>query len=200
MGVTTRTRVANGSLGREPDRAVYEYRSRTSLLGLPLVHIRFGGNLTSRHTPVRAWIAVADIAVGRILAVGGIALAPLAVGGFVIGGLSFGGIGAGIGCYGGFALGVWVMGGLVVGLKTIGGFALAWIAAAGGIAVARQFAQGGIMIARHAGDAAAQAYLHDSAFFRYAPTLISRYLLPVLFLASLPAILRWHAGRKKHRQ
>lgn len=167
------------------------------VLGWPLIHIRFGGNLTTRHTPVTAWIAMGDIAVGGLLAVGGISVAPLAVGGFVIGGLSFGGIGAGVVCYGGFALGVWAMGGLVAGLKTFGGFALGWIAAAGGVAVARQFAQGGIMIARYAGDAAAQAYLRDSTFFQYAPLLISKYLLPCLVLAFLPSILRWHPGRKK---
>jgi len=200
MGVTTSARIANGTFGREPERAGYEYRSGISLLGLPLVHIRFGGDLTMRYTPVKAWIAMADIAVGRLLAIGGIAIAPLAVGGFVIGALSFGGIGAGILCYGGFAFGVWVMGGLVAGLKTYGGFALGWIAAAGGIAVARQFAQGGIMVARHAGDAAAQVYLRNSAFFHYAPVLISNYLLPILCLASLPTLLRWHAGRKKHRR
>jgi RNA polymerase sigma factor (sigma-70 family) len=198
-GIFTAMKTANNSSepGAGRGRAAYEYCSGVSLMGLPLIHIRFGGSLTTRHRPVKAWIAAGDIAVGGLLAAGGIAVAPLAIGGFVIGGLSLGGIGAGVLSYAGFALGVWAMGGLVVGLKALGGFALGWTAAAGGVAVARQFAYGGITVARHVGDAASQAYLSDSTFFRHAPALMTQYLLPGLILVSLPSILIWHAGRKK---
>ena len=62
--------------------ATLEYRSRAGLLGLPLLHVRFGG---ARRSPVKAWIALGDIAFGGLFAFGGVAIAPISSGGFALG-------------------------------------------------------------------------------------------------------------------
>jgi len=58
---------------------VWEYRSRFELLGLPLIHVRFGGSLGGRiedrlkrsMKPLKAWFAVTDtFAIGGFFAYG----------------------------------------------------------------------------------------------------------------------------------
>lgn len=181
------------------ERAAYEYRSGRSLLGLPLVHIRIGGPPTIRRQPVKAWIAIGDIAVGGFFAAGGIAIAPVALGGFVIAGVLFGGFGIGLLTYAGFGLGLCAMGGLVVGLNSMGGVAIAWNAAVGGIAVAREFAQGGVALALHANDGVSLAYVRNQVFFQYAYLLMTRWLLPTMLLATLPSLIMWGVMRRKSR-
>src|SRR5436190_10035799 len=117
---------------------LFEYRSRASLLGLPLVHIRLRGGLA--RGPVKAWIAAGDSAIGGLFAFGGLALAPISFGGFAAGLLTFGGCGIGILSLGGFSLGVWALGGFALGWQAIGGCAVGWSAAQGGVAVAHHIA------------------------------------------------------------
>ena len=92
---------------------VFEYRSKFSLLGLPLVHIRIRGGL--ERGPVEAWIAAGDAAIGVIFALGGLAVAPISFGGFAIGLLPFGGFAFGPLALGGFSLAIWSLGGFAVG-------------------------------------------------------------------------------------
>jgi hypothetical protein len=181
-------------------RLAFEYCSRISLMGLPLVRIRLGGPRAARYKPVKAWIAVGDVAFGGLFAMGGIAVAPVAFGGIAIGGVLFGGFGVGILAYAGFALGVWTMGGMVAGLEAIGGCAVAWKAAVGGIAVAHEFAQGGVALATHANDAVVQAYVGNNGFFRYAYLLMTKWLWPTMILATLPSLVIWQLARRKRRQ
>ncbi len=119
-----------------------EYCSNIRLLGLPLVHVAIGrGDATGRYRRgvATGWIAIGDVAVGVILACGGVSL----------GGISLGGVAAGLLPMGGLAFGLLALGGLAIGVTAIGGAALGWHAAIGGFAMARDHALGGLAIARH---------------------------------------------------
>ncbi|HET7626567.1 MAG TPA: sigma-70 family RNA polymerase sigma factor, partial [Verrucomicrobiae bacterium] len=127
----------------------WEYRSRFKLLGLPLIHIRWT-DCETKWSPIKAWIAMGDCAVGVLFACGGLAVAPLSIGGLAIGLFSFGGVGVGLFVFGGIAFGGWIFGGLAFGWQAFGGCAIAWNAAMGGMAIARDFASGGMAQASQA--------------------------------------------------
>jgi hypothetical protein len=118
------------------------YRSKTTLLGLPLVAVAMGPAPGERIGHARGIIAVGDKATGGI-AIGGkargvVAIGGLAMGLFSIGGLSIGLItaigGAAIGglAWGGLAMGVLVSGGLAMGYVASGGLAMGYYAVGGG--------------------------------------------------------------------
>ena len=168
------------------------FRSRATLLGLPLVEINMSAPMPpgpgdddefAGATPMlrvaRGWIAIGDDARGVLLAVGSTARGFVAIGGRAFGALSFGGLALGLVAIGGLGLGFVGIGGLGVGVYALGGgavgwdaaaggCAIAWHAAAGGVAVARDHAVGGLAIARHANDAEARAALSGHAFLRRA--------------------------------
>jgi RNA polymerase sigma factor (sigma-70 family) len=174
---------------------VFEYRSKHSLLGLPLVHIRLRGGL--ERGLVRAWIAAGDSAMGVIFAFGGVAIAPISFGGFAVGLLTLGGFAIGLVPFGGFSLGPWAIGGMAVGLQAFGGCAVAWLAAQGGAAVAHDFASGGIALARHANDAAAEAFFANSGFFRTVRAAMP-YAGWLNLICLFPLVLWWR--QKKMRK
>jgi RNA polymerase sigma factor (sigma-70 family) len=178
----------------------FEYRSRLALLGWPLVHVRFGGTSADRARPVKAWIAVADVAIGGVFAFGSLALAPICAGGLSLGGIVFGGFSAGVLTYAGFGLGIWAMGGFVLGWWAMGGVAVGWTAAVGGVAIAHEFAQAGVAVANHANDAMADAYNRQQVFFQYSYLLLTRWLWPTMLLATIPSILIWRVCRKDQRK
>jgi len=167
--------------------AAYEYRSRWSLFGLPLVHIRTGDRFDVLRGPVKAWIAIGSShAVGVIFAYGGIAVAPVSFGGIAIGLLPFGAIGIGLVSLGAISLGVWSLGALAVGWQTDAGCGIAWNAAVGGIAFAHNFALGGIAHAAQANTEAARQFCQQDWFFRCAQFIGKYYLwLIPLVLQSL---------------
>jgi RNA polymerase sigma factor (sigma-70 family) len=186
-------------IGTPETGTVCEYRSRASFLGLPLIHVRFGGPWALRNRPIKAWIALGDAAIGGLFAFGGLAVAPVCLGGFAAGGLVFGGFSLGVLVYAGFGLGVWALGGLVLGLSAIGACAVGWTAALGAIAIAHQFAQGSAAVALHANDAIADAYIRHGVFFRFSYALLTTWLWPTMLLATLPSVLIWRATRKSRR-
>ena len=120
----------------------FEYRSKTMIKGIPLVHInkRYGGTAKG------------------IIAIGSIAIGVVSLGGISIGLLSFGGISLGlIMALGGLAAGgVLSMGGLAISLLyafggaasslslSFGGFALSNNVAVGGYASGKELAIGGV--------------------------------------------------------
>jgi RNA polymerase sigma factor (sigma-70 family) len=166
---------------------LFEYRSKASLLGLPLVHIRLRGGIA--RGPVKAWIAAGDSAIGGLFAFGGLAIAPISFGGFAAGLLTIGGCGVGILSLGGFSLGMWALGGFALGWQALGGCAVAWSAAQGGVAVAHHLANGAVALAPHANDEIARTFFANSSFFRimehvllYVPWLGLAGFIPVLFL------------------
>lgn len=103
----------------------FEYRSRTELFGLPLVHVVLGPTL---H-PLTGQPRVAK----GIIAIGGVAFGVVAIGGLAVGAVALGGLGIGLAALGGCAVGILLaMGGMAVGLVAIGGGALGYYAFGGG--------------------------------------------------------------------
>jgi hypothetical protein len=126
-----------------------KYVSRASLLGLPIVSIRF-------DVPVsKGWIAAGNVAVGILFSVGGVSIGVLSFGGAALGFLAAGGGCAGLLAWGGLAIGGWAFGGLALGAH----------AAYGGVALALEYALGGFAEAAHANDAAARQFFTVNPFF-----------------------------------
>ena len=110
----------------------YEYKSKQTLFGMPLVHIAQGRDpATGRPRVARGFLAIGDIAIG-VFAFGGIALGGVAFGGVSIAVLALGGLAAGLvfGA-GGLATGYLAIGGLAIGYYAVGGLALGFHAMGG---------------------------------------------------------------------
>lgn len=135
-----------------------EYRSKWTLLGLPLVHIRTGARPGEKLGTAKGWIAIGDRAYGVLFAAGAVAVGGISMGGATVGLISIGGASVGLLAVGGLALGGLALGGGAIGIMAAGGIATALIGAEGGLAVAREFALGGQALAQHANDAAAREY------------------------------------------
>jgi serine/threonine protein kinase len=115
----------------------YEYRSRRTLWGLPLVHIATGMDpVTGRMRVARGVIAIGNVAVGVVALGGATAVGFLALGGGVaLGLMSFaGGLGLGLLAIGGGAAvgAVALAGGIAVGGLALGGGAVGYYAFGGG--------------------------------------------------------------------
>jgi RNA polymerase sigma factor (sigma-70 family) len=179
-------------------RPAWEYRSKFVLFGLPFIHVRMNGGLTSPIIPVRAWIASGDYAVGLLFASGNFAIAPVSIGATAIGILSFGGCAMGLISLGGLSVGLWSFGALAFGWQVFGSCAVAWHAANGGIAIAHDFAFGNIAHALQANTEAAGRYFQHGLFFHHPRRLLS-YLAWLNLLWVIPALARWRivAGRTR---
>jgi len=180
--------------------AAFEYRSRLSLFGLPLVHVRIGDRFDVVRGPVKAWIAIGGHAVGVIFAFGGLAVAPVSFGGIAIGLLPFGAIGVGMFSIGAISLGVCAYGGLAIGWQTFGGCAIAWNAAMGGMAVAHDFALGGIAHAAQANTGIAAQFFRQSPFFTCAKILSGQGIWLMLGWIIPLAVLARITGRARRRR
>ncbi|AIQ73483.1 MULTISPECIES: helix-turn-helix transcriptional regulator [Paenibacillus] len=118
----------------------YEYKSKRTCFGIPLVHIHIGRGLYV----AKGVIAIGNIAIGAvsigIVALGGLCLGALALGLISFAGLALGlllavgGIAAGTMAVGGIALGIFAVGGLAVGMFSLGGLSIASHIAMGGYA------------------------------------------------------------------
>ncbi len=118
----------------------YEYKSRASVGGLPLIHINLGRGVYK----AKGILAIGNIAVGVIslglisiglfsvgllsigllLAIGNIALGGLALGGIAIGGVALGGLSVGVISLGGAAIGIYSFGGAAIARDiAVGGYA-----------------------------------------------------------------------------
>lgn len=168
-----------------------EYRSKTSLLGLPLVHVAAGAIRDGRPVRgiARGWIAIGDISFGVLLSVGGIAFGGLAFGGMAIGVLSLGGL----------AVGAMAVGGGAVGYLAAGGAAVAFRAALGGLAIARDYALGGGAVARHANDEAARRFFEDDLFAEAARTVMEHSEW-MLLLTAIPLVLALRERKRREEQ
>ena len=111
---------------------LFEYRSKLTLFGLPLVHIRLRGGL--ERGPVKAWIAGGDSAIGVIFAFGAVAIAPDQLRRLRCRSFDAGRFCDWSGVFGRVQLGSWAIGGMAVGWQAFGGCAIAWLAAHGGVA------------------------------------------------------------------
>lgn len=109
----------------------FEYRSRRTLFGLPLVHIHLGRG----RSVATGILAIGNVARGAV-AIGSVSAGLIAVGGVSAGLLfSLGGLAVGFLALGGLAVGYLALGGLAVGIYAMGGAAIAANVAAGGAAV-----------------------------------------------------------------
>lgn len=111
----------------------FEYRSKRTLFGLPLVHICLGNG---KLCTAKGILAIGNIALG-VFALGGISAGLFSIGGislgllFSLGGLSMGGL-----TLGGVSVGLFALGGFAMGGYAVGGCAVAARIAAGGFAAA----------------------------------------------------------------
>lgn len=143
--------IVNNYYGDGPRRWHYEYKSKRTLFGLPLVHISCGPGI---HW-ARGIIAIGDIATGFV-ALGGIAVGLVSLGALSLGLLlALGALSVGIVSIGGFALGLLVLGGFAFGLLSVGGISCG-VYAAGGLVTASKVAVGGAASAPLAIGAAAE--------------------------------------------
>lgn len=136
------------------DRTHYEYKSKTTWFGVPLIHINVGRGIYV----AKGIIAIGNIAIGAVslglVALGGLSLGVLTAGLISLGALAMavlmavGGVAAGFVAAGGAAVGVLAFGGLSIGVYAFGGLAIASRIAIGG------YASGHIAI----GDAVRGAY------------------------------------------
>ena len=109
---------------------VYEYKSKTSWRGLPLVHVHFG----IKHVRAKGVIAIGNVAQGiiaiGIVGLGIITFAPvsvgllLAIGCIAAGGVAIGSLAAGLIAGGAVCAGIYSMGGVAVGQFTFGALAM----------------------------------------------------------------------------
>ena len=139
-----------------------EYRSERTLLGVPLVHVRFSSP-DEGDRPVFGWFAGGDRAYGLLCAWGGCAIAPFSVGAIAVGFLAIGSLSVGV-----ISLGTAGVGLLAVGCMAMGVKAYAWLSALGwqtaqgsGFAIARIAAEGPVALAEHANDGVARQVLAD---------------------------------------
>ncbi|MBS7008344.1 helix-turn-helix domain-containing protein [Anaerostipes sp.] len=115
----------------------YEYKSKTTVFGIPLVHINFGRGMYR----AKGIIAAGNFAVGLLsagifsaglLSLGMVSLGLFAFAGLALGGMAVGGAAFGIFAVGGLAVGVYAVGGCAVAARiAVGGYASAHIAIGG---------------------------------------------------------------------
>ncbi len=165
-GLRSAERQRHPELFRDPrdqvGSAAGEYRSRLTLFGVPLVHIRFS-TPDAGERPVFGWIAGGDRAYGLLFAWGGYAVAPFSIGAIAVGFFAVGTLSVGVFSLGTASVGLVAIGCMAVGVKAFAWLsALGWaVAASGGFSIARGAAEGPVALARHANDAVARQLLAD---------------------------------------
>lgn len=166
--------------------SAYEYRSRWSLFGLPLIHVRIGDRFDVVRPPVKAWIAIGSShAIGVIFASGGIAIAPFCFGGIAIGLVPFGALALGAFSLGAISLGIWSIGGMAMGMQVACAVGFGWESAQGGLVFAHSFAEGGIAHAMQANnDYTTQFFRHD--FFSHIAMVFDNYGILMMLAWVLP--------------
>ena len=181
-----------------PINPAWEYRSKWELLGLPLIHIRFGGWFGRSHNPilfkpkfVTAWFAASDgFAIGIIGAYGGMALAPISIGACAVGLLSYGAVAAGVIAVGGFGMGLFAGGAAAFGWKACGDGVIAWHFADGGkYAIAHDYALGNIARAAEANTDFVRDMVLSDPFFSFCWQYIRPLGMSVFWLWVIPLVI-----------
>lgn len=131
-----------------------EYKSKTHIGKLPLVHINIGLGRTAKGVFAVGLMSTGIISVGLlslgVLSLGLVCLGLLAFGCIIGGVLAAGAVSVGAIALGGLAIGLFAMGGCAVGLFACGGYAAGYYfalgnVAVGGIAVGGTNAQGSVL-------------------------------------------------------
>lgn len=106
----------------------FEYRSKSTLFGVPWIHVKTRRWYSNRPGIARGIIALGDVSIGCI-SLGGIAFGGICLGGVSIGLCSVGGLAiAALLAIGGIAVGTAAIGGISVGLIALGGIAVGQVA------------------------------------------------------------------------
>jgi tRNA A-37 threonylcarbamoyl transferase component Bud32 len=110
----------------------FEYKSKATLFGLPLLHAAYGSDLrTGKKLVAKGIFAFGDIAKG-VFAFGGAAFGLVACGGIAVGALALGGLGFGLISLSGLGIALIASySGTSVAPIAIGGIALGWYASGG---------------------------------------------------------------------
>ena len=132
----------------QPGSRKGEYRSRTTLLGVPLIHARFA-MAEEGEPPAIGWIAAGHKAYGLLFAWGGFAVAPISVGIVSCGVVTVGAVGFGLVGMGTVGVGLLAMGAAAIGYKAYASLsAMGWESAfSQGFSIAKQAAVGPIAYA-----------------------------------------------------
>lgn len=128
-----------------------EFKSKWSLFGVPLVHVRF--NMTDEGDgPAFGWVAAGEKAYGLLFAWGGITVAPVCVGIVSVGVVSIGAVGIGAFSMGTIGIGFIAMGAFAIGYKAYSSMtALGWESAFSQcFSVAKEAAIGPVAFAKEA--------------------------------------------------
>ena len=105
--------------------ADYEYRSKATILGWPVIHIASSRDPAGKRMRVaRGIIAIGDVAIGGV-AIGVFSFGGITFGVFTVGLTSLGGIALGLlTAIGGVAAGGFAFGGVAIGLVAVGGWSI----------------------------------------------------------------------------
>jgi tRNA A-37 threonylcarbamoyl transferase component Bud32 len=182
----------------------FEYRSKRTLFGMPLLHVVQGNDpVTGKIREARGVFAFGGRARG-IFAFGGIARGWFAFGGVAIGGVACGGLGIGLVSFGGLAIALLLsIGGMSLGALATGGLAAGWHAH-GGVAIGWH-AWGGLVFAHQGAGGTVHATevvksIHEMPWLTQSLVRITAYSSVVglmwLPLSLAPALVSWWARRK----
>ena len=139
--------IVNNYYDGHPERWHYEYKSKRTLFGMPLVHINLGRNSWARGIIAIGSIATGIVAFGCVtfglFTLGAVSVGLLlALGAVSLGAVSIGAVAVGLLAWGGVALGWLAVGGVSLGVYAAGGASVASRVAVGGAAAAQQLAIG----------------------------------------------------------
>ena len=123
----------------------YEYKSKRTFKGIPLVHIHLNTGGFHKPAVARGIIAIGDVSIG-VVSLGGFSVGVFGGGGISLGGLAVGGVAFGLAAFGGVAIGLIAAGACAIGFYAFGAAALGsklaiGAAAVGGTAIGKE-AQG----------------------------------------------------------
>lgn len=119
----------------------FEYKSKTHIGNLPLVHVNLGLGRTAKGVFAFGLTSIGIVSFGLlslgIISFGTLCLGLISFAGISGGVLSFGGVALGCICFGGVSIGLYAIGGCSIGLFAVGGYANAYYVAIGDIAVGK---------------------------------------------------------------
>lgn len=161
----------------------FEYKSRRTVKGIPLVHVNFGlgrkaHGVIAIGLRARGIVSVGLLSMG-VISFGVLSMGILALGALSLGVIALGSLAAGILALGGVALGLLAMGGVAVGLFAVGGVAYGYFMAFGDWA--------GGMIALGQSHAAGSLFSHDGTV-PLDPSAVES-----LIDTHIPALFKWIA-------
>jgi len=177
-----------------PKAPVWEYRSRFHLLGLPFIHLRFGGWQTGAQTqiqkPIKAWFAATEgFSFGVLFAYGGVAVAPVSIGACAIGLFSYGAMAVGALAVGGFGFGIWAFAGFGFGWDVSAACAIAWHIASGAqYAIAHHYALGFIAHAAQANTDFVRQLVKSNPFFATCWRMVPHFIW-LMWVWAIPLII-----------